>query len=63
MLRGEGAENLIEEADLDGAGGAGAGLAAVFDACRGVEGVVELLAVDGDVVAEAARREACREDG
>ena len=52
-MRGKGAENLIEKANLDGAGRSGAGLAAVFDAIASVEGIVQFFAIDGDFVAEA----------
>jgi len=53
MLRRKGAENLVEKANFDGAGSSSTGLAAVFDAISCVEGVVQLFAIDGYLVAEA----------
>ncbi len=47
------AKDLVEETNLHGTGSAGAGLAAVFDIIAGVEGVVELLALEGDFFAES----------
>jgi hypothetical protein len=52
-LRRESAENLIEEADFDGAGGSCGGLSAVFDLVASVESIVEFLAIDGNLIAEA----------
>ena len=52
MLRGEGTEDLIEEADLDGTGRSSTGLTAVFDTITGVERIVQLSAIDCDLVAE-----------
>ena len=61
LLRRKCAKDLVEEADLYGAGGPGAGLAAVFNFVAGVEGVVEFLAIDGDFVAEAGGEESVAE--
>jgi hypothetical protein len=52
LLRREGAEDLVEEANLDRTGGAGAELAAVFDLVARVESIVQLFPVYGDFVSE-----------
>ena len=57
---GEGAEDLIEEMDLDLAGGAG-GCFAVLDLVAGREGCGEVLEVGGYLVAEAIGEELCAE--
>jgi hypothetical protein len=57
LLRRRCAEDLVEETDLYGAGGAGVGLAAVFILIACVEGVIQLFAIDGGFVAEACSQE------
>ncbi|MDX6459812.1 MAG: hypothetical protein QOE55_3509 [Acidobacteriaceae bacterium] len=52
LLGREGAEDLGEEADLDGAGGGGGGLATVLELVAAREGVVQLFAGIGEVGAE-----------
>jgi hypothetical protein len=54
LLRRKCAEDLVEETYLHRAGGAGAGLAAVFNFVACVEGIVHLFAINGDFVAEAS---------
>ena len=51
LLRRKGAENLVEEADFDGAGACSASLAAVFDLVARGKGIIEFLAIDGDLIA------------
>ena len=57
LLRGEAAKDLVEKADLDGAGAGGCGRAAVLDAVAVIERVVELLAIAFDDFADAASEE------
>ncbi len=58
---GEGAEYLVEEADLDRAGRPCAGLAAVFDGVASVESVIQLFAVDCNFVSKATGKEGVAE--
>jgi len=63
LLGREGAEDLGEEADLDGTAEGGVRLAAVLDLVAGGEGVGEFLAGGFDFVAEAAGEELVAEFG
>ena len=51
------AQDLVDDADLDGAGRGGVRLAAVLDFVAGGEGSVQFGAVRGDLVAEAGGQE------
>jgi hypothetical protein len=57
LLWRKAAENLVEKANLDRTRSSGAGLATVFNLVARVEGIVQLFAIDGGLVAQAGRQE------